>query len=188
MFTDLTAHLTTSQHWANVNQHVTTTTNALLLTGSQAMLEKPVGFLHQSSSEKLRILELSRIMCFIVFVHVSLINTIHYTLAYGSSHDRQIHCIVAILSILYCYITIWITRLWLVQRASRDVQKYTMLPGCIMLPGKNDVSYVSQCICVDFLVRPLYYADQYIFYTAVLNHDDEKVTTLFWFHRAKQLR
>jgi len=23
-----------------------------------------------------------------------------------------------------------------------------------------DVSYVSQCICVDFLVRPLYYVDQ----------------------------
>ena len=77
MFTDLTVLRTTSQHWTNVNQHVSTTTNALLLTGNQATSGKPVGFLHQSSSEKLRIRELSLIMCFIVFAQVSLFYTVH---------------------------------------------------------------------------------------------------------------
>jgi len=101
-FTDSVEFLTTSQHWANVSQHASTTTNALLLIGSQATSGKPVGFLHQSSSEKLRIRELSRIMCFIVFAHVSLINAIHYPLALRSSHDRQIHCEVKTLCILCC--------------------------------------------------------------------------------------
>jgi len=75
MFTDLTEFLTTSQHWTNVNQHVSTKTHASLLTGSQATSGKPVGFLDQPTLEKQNTLELLLIMSYIVLARVSLINT-----------------------------------------------------------------------------------------------------------------
>jgi len=48
---------------------------------------------------------------------------------------------------------------------------------------QHDLSYVSQCIYVEFLVRPLYQTDRYIFYSTVLSHGDQKVTTLFCFYK-----
>jgi len=43
MFTDFRELLITLQLWQNVKQNVSTTTRVLLLTGSQASLENPVG-------------------------------------------------------------------------------------------------------------------------------------------------
>ena len=72
---DLVGFLLTSQHWTNVNQHVSTKTHASLSTGSRATSGKPVGFSDQPTLEKQKIVELLLIMNYIVLARVSLIIT-----------------------------------------------------------------------------------------------------------------